>query len=116
MPDGMPFRRLSVDCPTTAVRTAAGEAPGLLWRNRAATPATCGAAIDVPLSVAVAVSLVRQVERMLEPGAKMSTTLPKFEKDDRTSVRVEDPTVIASPTRAGDEFAALVFELPAAIE
>ncbi len=80
---------------------------GLLWRNRAATPATCGVAIDVPLSVAVAVSLVSQADRMLEPGAKISTTLPKLENDDRASVIVVAPTVIASATRAGEEFAAL---------
>jgi hypothetical protein len=112
----MPVRRLSVACATISFLTAAGEAVRLLWRNRAATPATCGAAIDVPLRVAVAVSLVRHVDRMLDPGAKMSTTLPKFENDDRVSVRVEDPTVIASATRAGDEFAAFVLELLAAIE
>ena len=45
----------------------------------------------------------------------MSTTLPKFENDDRASLLVDEPTVIASATRAGEEFAALVFELPAAI-
>jgi hypothetical protein len=45
----------------------------------------------------------------------MSTTLPKLENDDRVSVRVLDPTVIAAATRAGDELAAFAFELPAAI-
>jgi len=44
---------------------------------------------------------------MLEPGAKISTTLPKLENDDRASVIVVAPTVIASATRAGEEFAAL---------
>ena len=92
---------------TISFRTVAGVALGLLWRNRAATPATCGVAIDVPLSVAVAVSLVSQADRMLEPGAKISTTLPKLENDDRASVIVVAPTVIASATRAGEEFAAL---------
>ena len=81
---------------------------------RAATPATCGVAIDVPLIVAVAVSLVAQAERMLEPGAKMSTTLPKFENDDRESELVDDPTVIAALTRAGEKLDALALELPAA--
>jgi hypothetical protein len=46
----------------------AGEAVGLLCRNLAATPATWGVAIDVPLSVAVAVSLVRHAETM--PGTQ----------------------------------------------
>jgi hypothetical protein len=63
----------------------------------------------------VAVSLVLKADSMLEPGAKISTTLPKFENDDRASLMVEDPTVIAAATRAGDWFAALVFEFPAAM-
>ena len=58
--------------------------------------------------------LVNHAERMLEPGANTSTTLPKFENDERASLLVDEPTVIAAPTRAGDWFAALVFELPAA--
>jgi len=48
---------LVVAAVTISFRTVAGVALGLLWRSRAATPATCGVAIDVPLSVAVAVSL-----------------------------------------------------------
>src|SRR5881394_2267480 len=66
-------------------------------------PVTCGVAIDVPLSVAVAVSLVLYAEMMLDPGAKMSTMLPKFENDDRASMIVVEPTVIASDTRAGGD-------------
>src|SRR2546429_53293 len=93
----------------------AGVAPGLACRNRATTPATCGVAIDVPLIVLVAVSLVFHADRIEEPGANTSTTLPKFENDERASVVVVAPTVIASVTRAGDELAAFVFELPAAI-
>ena len=38
----------------------------------------------------------------------MSTTLPKFENDDRASLIVLDPTVIAAPTRAGEDVFALV--------
>jgi hypothetical protein len=72
-------------------------------------------AIDVPLIVLVAVSLVDHAETMLDPGAKMSTTLPKFENDDRASEIVEEPTVIAALTRAGEKFVAFAFELPAAI-
>ena len=52
---------------------------------------------------------------MLEPGAKMSTTLPKFENDDRASLVVLAPTVIAAATRAGEDVLAFVFEFPAAI-
>ena len=61
---------------TTAAPTVAGVAVRLVSRYRAAAPATCGAAIDVPLSVAVAVFEVLQVDRMLTPGAKRSTQVP----------------------------------------
>jgi len=41
-----------------AAATVAGDAPGFVSKNRAATPATCGDAIEVPEIVCVAVSLV----------------------------------------------------------
>jgi hypothetical protein len=85
-----------------AAATVAGEAPGFVSRNNAATPATCGVAIDVPEIVLVAVSLVRHAEVMLLPGAKMSTQVPKFENDERASVVVVEPTVIAAGARAGE--------------
>ena len=50
--------------------------------------------------VFVAVSDVDQAEVIEEPGANMSTHVPKFEKDERASVDVVEPTVIAAPTRA----------------
>src|SRR5206468_1969758 len=56
--------------------TFAGVADGLAWRYRAATPAVCGAAIEVPERLAVAVSLVSQSETMPTPGANQSTHLP----------------------------------------
>jgi hypothetical protein len=65
--------------------------------------------------VFVAVSLVFQAEVMLEPGAKMSRQVPKFEKEERASLLVVAPTVLAAATRAGDVLHALAFELPAAI-
>ena len=65
--------------------------------------------------VLVAVSLVFQEEVMLDPGAKISTQVPKFENDDRASVVVVEPTVIALATRAGDELQALALLFPAAI-
>jgi hypothetical protein len=114
VPLGRPVNRPAVDALTIAFRTVAGDADACLCRYLAATAATCGAAIDVPLIVLVAVSLVDHVEVMLEPGAKMSTTLPKFENDDRASVRLDDPTVIASATRAGENDEAFRFEFPAA--
>ena len=39
---------------------------------------------------------------MLEPGAKMSRQVPKFENDERASVLVVEPTVIAVGARAGE--------------
>ncbi len=71
--------------------------------------------MEVPLIVLVAVSLVFHVDVMLEPGAKRSTQVPKFENDDRASVVVVDPTVSAVATRAGEELHALALLLPAAI-
>ena len=71
--------------------------------------------MDVPLIVFVALSLVFQDDVMLEPGAKMSTQVPKLENDERASVFVVAPTVFAEATRAGELLHALAFELPAAI-
>ena len=85
-----------------AAVTVAGEAVGLTSRNNAATPATCGEAIDVPEIVLVAVSLVLHADVMLLPGAKMSTHVPKFENEERASVVVVEPTVIAAAARAGE--------------
>jgi hypothetical protein len=85
-----------------AAVTVAGDAPGFVSRKRAATPATCGVAIEVPEIVFVAVSLVFHDEVMLEPGAKMSTHVPKFENDERASVLVVEPTVMALAARAGE--------------
>ena len=85
-----------------AAVTVAGEALGFVSRNSAATPTTCGVAIDVPEIVFIAVSLVFHDDAMLLPGAKMSRQVPKFENDERASLIVVDPTVIALATRAGD--------------
>ena len=72
--------------------------------------------MDVPLIVLVAVSLVFQDEVMLEPGAKMSTQVPKFENEERASVLVVAPTVIGRWRRAPETLLqAFAFELPAAI-
>jgi hypothetical protein len=59
-----------------AFMTIAGDAAGAPCRYSAATPATCGVAIDVPLIVFVDVSDDRQAEVMLEPGAKRSMHVP----------------------------------------
>jgi hypothetical protein len=52
--------------------------------------------------VFVALSLVFHAEVMLEPGAKMSRQLPKLENEERASVLVVAPTVLAAGTRAGE--------------
>ena len=85
-----------------AAVTVAGDAVGFVSRNNAATPVTCGVAIEVPEIVLVAVSLVFHDDVMLLPGAKMSTQVPKFENEERASVVVVDPTVIALGARAGE--------------
>ena len=56
--------------------TCTGVADGCWARYSAAEPATCGDAMDVPLSTFVAVSPVSQSDRMLAPGAKMPTQEP----------------------------------------
>ena len=104
-----------VDPLTIAAVTVAGEALGFVSKNNAATPATCGVAIDVPEIVFVAVSLVFHDDVMLLPGAKMSRQGPKFENDARASVIVVAPTVMAFGTRAGDVVQAFTLLFPAAI-
>ena len=104
----------SVEALTIASRTVCGDALPNCSRYNAATPQTCGVAIDVPLIVFVAVVLVYQAEVMLEPGAKMSRQVPKFENEERASVLVVEPTVIAFGARAGELLQALALSLPAA--
>lgn len=62
--------------PVKAFVTVEAEAFGSPSKYKAATPATCGAAIEVPEIVLVALFEVYQAEVMLEPGAKMSTQVP----------------------------------------
>ena len=52
--------------------------------------------MDVPLSTAVALLLVAQVDVMPDPGAKMSRQVPKFENAGRVSEAFVAPTVIAA--------------------
>ena len=63
---------------------------------RATRPATCGAAIEVPLAVVVARGESIPAETMLSPGAKRSRQLPTFENDARASEIVDAPTMRAS--------------------
>ena len=97
-----PVTLFGVELLMIAAVTVAGEAVGFVSRNNAATPATCGVAIDVPEIVLVAVSLVFHDDVMLLPGAKMSTHVPKFENEERASLVVVEPTVMALGARAGE--------------
>jgi hypothetical protein len=65
-----------VDAAKSAFRRVAGAAAGLPCRYRAATPAVCGVAIEVPLIVFVSVELVDQADVMPTPGANQSTHVP----------------------------------------
>jgi hypothetical protein len=106
--------RLVVALLKIALVTAAGDAPGLDCSSLAAAPATCGAAIEVPLMVRIAELLVCHAEVILVPGAKILTQEPKLEKLERLSLLAVAATVIAEGTLAGEELQAFAFELPAA--
>lgn len=68
----------------------------------------------VPEMVLVASAPSIQAEVMPLPGAKISTQIPQLENDDRSSMLVVDPTVMASEAEAGDVVQASAFSLPAA--
>ena len=89
-------RFFNADC------TDEGDDNGLDSRYKAATPVTCGAAIDVPEMILVAVEEVYHADFMDDPGASKSITDPKFEKEEKPSLEVVAPTVIASAVRAGE--------------
>ena len=82
-------------------------------RSALSTPLTRDAAIDVPLSVAVELFCGMYAATIADPGANRSLQVPKFEKLERVSVIVVDPTVIADGSRAGDWVHELVFKFPA---
>jgi len=85
----------------SAAATSSGEKFGCFARRSAAAPATCGHAIDVPDLVPVDVSESVVAAVIDDPGAWMSTHDPWLENDDSASVRVVEPTVIASGADAG---------------
>lgn len=78
-------------------------------------PATCGAGMEVPLSVAVAVAPVCQAEPMLTPGACRSTQEPVSDQAGTRSVGPVAASVITAARRAGDSRHADVPEFPAGI-
>ena len=68
----------------------------------AATPATCGAAIEVPCHVRNAFGAPINAEVMDVPGANTSRQLPQLEKEARASLGDDAPTVIAAGADAGE--------------
>ena len=66
-----------------------GAELGEAERMAAMAPATCGAAIEVPLKLAYVVVLLLGTigieDRMLEPGASRSTTGDMLEKEEMTA-------------------------------
>ena len=81
---------------TRFIRLALSDATerlGLYAESKAAAPAVCGVAIEVPLKDAVAVSLVLYVLSTPLPGAARSTLFsPQHEKLDLASVDVDEAT------------------------
>jgi hypothetical protein len=106
---------LLVAADVIADMTVAGDAAGTADKYRAARPATCGDAIDVPDKIWVELELVCHADLMSDPGANRSRHEPKFEYDARASVRVVAPTVNADTLLlAGDVVQASTFAFPAA--
>ncbi len=88
---------------------------GWLASHSAAAPATCGVAIDVPLIVFDAVSLVFHADVMLVPGANRSVQEPKSDEEARRSSMVALLTINASVTLAGEKLHASALLLPEAM-
>src|SRR5688572_291704 len=72
-------------------------------RSTAQAPATCGAAIDVPLSAAYAPPVTDEV--MESPGANSERNGATFEKYDTVSFLFVEPTLTADEMQAGEEIA-----------
>ena len=106
--------RSALAAPSSIEATSEGLALGLPARISAAAPATCGAAIEVPLSVAEALSPLMPADWMPSPGANRSTHLPLLENDARLSPLVLAATVNAGPRRDGEPSQASRLSLPAA--
>jgi hypothetical protein len=86
----------------TADETCAGVAAVFVDRYSATTPATCGAAIDVPDKLRNVEGEPMYAAVIEEPGAKTSTHRPQLEKEARASLGVDAPTVIATDADAGE--------------
>ena len=69
---------------------------GTACHRSATTPTTCGPAIEVPLAVVYAESLVFVADRVLVPGATMSG-LSRLEPSTVTGPRLLKPTTLCVP-------------------
>src|SRR5215475_4132839 len=93
----------------------AGVAIGFEDKYRAAAPATCGEAIEVPERTSVPPPLL--VERIMTPGAQMSTQLTQLLNPASCSLASVAATVISpsmGPRRDGEPLHASVLSFPAA--
>jgi len=99
----VPLTLLAVALERIVDATCAGVADGAACSTFAAAPAVWGDAIEVPLIVFVAVSLVFQAAVMSTPGAITSTHEPTLENDASRSVRSLAATVMADGARAGED-------------
>ena len=70
--------------------------------------------MDVPEMVRCESLFGIHADVMSDPGAKMSTQVPKFENEERASDAVVDPTVTALPADAGELLHASPLLFPAA--
>lgn len=91
VPLGLPVITFAVALLFSQFVIVADDASPKLPLYNAATPATCGLAIDVPLIVFV--PLFNHVAKMPTPGAYPSTHEPKFENDALASLRSEAAVV-----------------------
>ena len=96
-----------------ALRISSTVAFGDRERITANAPATCGVAIEVPLSDAKPPP--GTAELMLEPGASRSRICALLEKLDTVSDLVVEPTLIAVEMQAGAPMAEVRLSLPDAI-
>jgi hypothetical protein len=98
---------------TTCVVVATVDV-GFEAKYNATTPATCGAAIDVPDHDAVRVGDPIIADVIDTPGANTSRQRPQLENEARASFELVAPTVIADTADAGEVLHASALLLPAA--
>ena len=102
VPDGFPEITFAVALLMIQVRIVDDEASPKVDLYSAATPATCGDAMDVPLIVLVAVVDVCHADVIDEPGAYTCVQLPQFENEDLASLLVDDITLVTADALAGE--------------